>query len=342
MNNEDDDDDVIDYTKDLLNDEKDERKYNGMYENKVDRLHNLQPLPRDTRGWIIDIEKITVLKNDEWSYDTYIKSNKTITKKMVTNFIKKKENDNRWDVYEISKEFHGGRPMGTTHFNTNEIMGDHIWVVKLKPNLYNYLKEEGYVGNIEDLYENILKGNDSYTSVLHGGGHELNIDIKKIVENINKEKKEKKEFDEKKAIESKVTLHEYFLDFVNKLFSIKLKKKEKKEKTFNHTQIFKNQFKKNTFLDETSKGKLFYTYLNILKDGKFFEKKRIDSMNCPITWNIVLKEIIKMQKKSNKIYGNVYKLTLTWKGWILETTDDIRYKVNYDKLKFRREINDLV
>ena len=137
-----------------------------------------------------------------------------------------------------------------------------------------------------------------------------------------------------------VTLNEYFLDFINKLFSIKYKKKE--DKTHDHNQTYHNQFKKNTFLDVTPNGEIYYTYINIYKDGKFFEKKRIDSQNCPITWNIALKELIRMQKRNNKRYGNIYKLTLTWKGWLLETTDDIRYKVNYDNIKYSREITDLV
>ena len=178
----------IDYTQNLLKDGKDD-KYNAMFDNKVDKLNKLQPLPKDTNGWIIDVERITVLKNDEWSYDTYIKSNKTITKNMVGNLVKKIENNNNWDIKEISKEFHGGRPMGTERIDLKEFNGDLIWVVKLKPNLYNYLKEEGHVGDIEDLYENLLRGEDSYTTVLHGGSHELNVNIKEVVEKMNKKEK---------------------------------------------------------------------------------------------------------------------------------------------------------
>ena len=329
----------IDYTQNLLEDGKDE-KYNAMFDNKVDKLNKLQPLPKNTDGWIIDIERITVLKNDEWSYDTYIKSNKTITKNMVGDLIKKIENNNNWDIKEISKEFHGGRPMGTERIDLKEFNGDLIWVVKLKPNLYNYLKEEGHVGDIEDLYENLLRGDDSYTTVLHGGGHELNVNIKEVVEKINKERDLEKSIKDGNIKLKETTLHEYFLDFINKIFKIKYKKKE--EKDYKFTQIYKDQFMKNTFEEKTENGRLYYTFINIYKDGKFFEKKRIESQNCPITWNIALKELIRMQKTNTKRYGYIYKLSLTWKGWLLETTDDIRYKINYDNIKYNREITDLI
>ena len=80
----------IDYTQNLLEDGKDD-KYNAMFDNKVDKLNKLQPLPKNTNGWIIDVERITVLKNDEWSYDTYIKSNSDITKDTVIEYVNKLE-----------------------------------------------------------------------------------------------------------------------------------------------------------------------------------------------------------------------------------------------------------
>ena len=42
----------------------------------------------------------------------------------------------------------------------NEIQGENVWVVNLKPKLYEYLKREGNVGNIEDLYEQV--GGEKY------------------------------------------------------------------------------------------------------------------------------------------------------------------------------------
>ena len=99
----------------------------------------------------IYIEKISILKNDKWQYDTYIKDNRSISKSSVKKLVKKLEKD--YDVKEITYEFYGGQPMGTRMFDIKEIDGYHIWIVKLVPNVKSYLQSKGYFNNLEDEYK---------------------------------------------------------------------------------------------------------------------------------------------------------------------------------------------
>ena len=99
----------------------------------------------------IYMEKISILKNNKWQYDTYIKDNKSITKHSVKNLVKKIEKD--YDVKNIDYEFYGGQPMGTKMYDYNEIQGYHIWIVNLVPNVKAYLKTQGFLNNLEDEYD---------------------------------------------------------------------------------------------------------------------------------------------------------------------------------------------
>ena len=56
------------------------------------------------KGLVTHIEKVIVLRNGEWDYDTYIKSNKTIDKRKVKRFISKIEKDIH--SLHLKSEFH--------------------------------------------------------------------------------------------------------------------------------------------------------------------------------------------------------------------------------------------
>ncbi len=103
----------------------------------------------------IYLEKISILKNDKWQYDTYIKDNKSITKSSVKKLVKKLEKD--YDIKKIDYEFYGGQPMGTQMIDYREIEGYHIWIVYLVPNIKAYLKTTGYLNELEDEY-NLIGG----------------------------------------------------------------------------------------------------------------------------------------------------------------------------------------
>ena len=103
---------------------------------KVQRFLNKFPVDDSNKGIIYYSEKISVLKNGEWAYDTYIRSNKDITKEVVIDYINKLEK-NEYEVQDISYEFYGGQPMGTSLFDIQEINGDNVWVVNMKVNLYS-------------------------------------------------------------------------------------------------------------------------------------------------------------------------------------------------------------
>ena len=120
---------------------------------KIEHFINKFKVDDDDKGLIMYMEKIMVSRNGEWAYDTYIRANKTIDEKAVKKYISKLDKD--YEVMDISYEFHGGVPMGTLMLDYNEIQGDNVWVVNLKPKLYEFLKREGKVGNIEDLYEQV-------------------------------------------------------------------------------------------------------------------------------------------------------------------------------------------
>ena len=121
------------------------------------------------KGLVTNIEKVIVLRNGEWDYDTYIKSNKTIDKRKVKRFISKIEKD--YEIQDINYEFYGGPPMGTLMLDPGEITGDNVWVINLKPKLFEYLKKQGKIGNLEDMYNQI------------GGG--LWNNLKKQLNNVN-------------------------------------------------------------------------------------------------------------------------------------------------------------
>lgn len=265
---------------------------------KVQQFLNKFPIDDNKKGLIVFAEKVSVLKNGEWSYDTYIKSNNDITKDTVIEYIKKLEKDD-YDIQDISYEFYGGHPMGTKLFDIQEMQGEMVWVVNLKTNLYSYLKKKGNFGDLEDLY-------------VQAGG--LPEEIEKYIskDHIKKDNR---------------SINNIIVDTINKLFFIEDNKDEDlKEKYYEENKhIFEDTKQVHTHFD----GNVYYTYLNIFKDGKFLEKRKISSLENPINWKYVLSEIMRLNKYK-KHYGFVYKLSYSWnKGYILETTDDIRYFVNY-------------
>lgn len=247
------------------------------------------PINND-KGLTINVEKIMVLINGEWSFDTYIKSNNSISKKMVKKYILKLKKD--YEIEDISYEFHGGPPMGTKMVDYNEITGDNIWVVNLKPALYSYLKKKGNIGNFEDLYTQIGGSNDNFLTNIWNN---LKFEFKYI--------------------------NYIIVDTINKFFFIK----ENKEKKLD-PQLFKPVNQIITHYD----GVAYYTYLNVYKDGKYIDKMQIRSKNNPIEWKYIMNKIFEINKDS-KFYGYIYKLSHSIdKGIILETTDDQRYKINYN------------
>lgn len=269
---------------------------------KVQEHINKFPIDDSKKGLLSYVEKISVLKNGEWSYDTYIRSNDDITKGIVIDYINKLENGD-YEVQDISYEFYGGHPMGTKLYDVHEIEGENVWVVNLKANLYSYLKKKGNIGNLEELYTQM-------------GG--LPEDVEKF---INKDQLEKDD----RPISTVI------IDTINKLLFLddnNIMEKEDKIKKFEEdtSYIFNNTRQIHINYD----GESYYTYLNVYKDGKFLEKRKITSLKNPITWKYVLSEIMRLNK-FKRYYGFVYKLSYSWnKGYILETTDDIRYYVNYN------------
>lgn len=272
------------------------REINTGKDPKIQEFINKFPLKED-KGLIVYVEKISVLKNGEWSYDTYIKSNEDITKEIVIDYIKKLEGDD-FDVQDISKEFYGGHPMGTELHDIQEIEGEDVWVVNLKTNIYSYMKKKGQVGNFEDIYSQI-------------GG---------LPESVSK-------YISKDQI-PKRSINSIIVDTINKMFFIDDNEDVKEEVKFEEDNrfLFEDTKQVHTHFD----GETYYTFLNVFKDGKFLEKRKIMSLKNPINWKYVLSEILKINK--NKMhYGFAYKLSYSWnKGYILETTDDIRYFVNYN------------
>ena len=263
---------------------------------KVQEIINKFPITDTKNGLLVYVEKVSILKNGEWSYDTYIKSNDDITKESVIEFVKKLEKD-EYDIQDITYEFYGGHPMGTELFDIHEIEGEMVWVVNLKTNLYSYLKKKGNMGNLEDLYTQI-------------GGLPKNIE-KYIRDPVKDER----------------SVNTIIVDTINKLFFIEdnndldMKKKFDEENKY----LLDNTKQVHTHYD----GNTYYTFLNVYKDGKFLEKRKISSLENPINWRYILSEIMRLNKYK-KYYGFVYKLSYSWnKGYILETTDDLRYYVDY-------------
>lgn len=104
------------------------------------------------------IEKIIVLVNNVWKYDTYI-IDSDITENKVREFILSK--DKKYKIDSIKYRFHGGPPMGTIMFNYNEIKGDNVWIVNLKPNLNYILKKSN---DFENMY--VLNGGNLNDTIL--------------------------------------------------------------------------------------------------------------------------------------------------------------------------------
>lgn len=261
----------------------------------VQQFINKFPVDDNKKGLISYTEKISVLKNGEWAYDTYIRSNNDITKETVIEYINKLEK-NDYEVQDISYEFYGGPPMGTQMYDIREINGDNVWVVNMKVNLYSYLKKKGNIGNLEDLYVQV------------GGVRE---EIKKYIH--------------KDLLPKDTTsINSVIVDTINKMFFIDDNIDIVDEKK--HYDLLRDTKQVHTYYD----GSEYYTFLNVYKDGKFLEKRKITSLRNPITWDFILSEILKLNKHEN-YYGYAYKLSNSWnKGYILETTNDIRYKVKYD------------
>jgi len=117
------------------------------------------------------IEKIIVLVNKVWKYDTYIMDS-DITENKVKEFILSK--DDKFKIDSIKYEFHGGPPMGTVMFNYREIKGDNVWVVNLKPDINYFLKknkdfENMYVlngGNLNDTISSKFDGVNYYNYII--------------------------------------------------------------------------------------------------------------------------------------------------------------------------------
>ena len=267
---------------------------------KVQEYINKFPV-NDDKGLLSYVERISVLKNGEWNYDTYIRSNNDITKDIVIDYINKIEKGD-YEVQDISYEFYGGHPMGTKMYDVHEIEGENVWVVNLKANLYSYLKKKGNIGDLEDLYSQI-------------GGLPEHIEMQINEDQLQKDKR---------------PIGTVIVDTINKLLFLddnNIYEKEDKKKKFEeeNSHIFNNTRQVHTHYD----GNTYYTFLNIFKDGKFLEKRKISSLKNPITWKYILSEIMRLNN-FKRYYGFVYKLSYSWdKGYILETTDDIRYYVNY-------------
>jgi len=256
------------------------------------------PVDDNKKGLISYSEKITVLKNGEWAYDTYIRSNNDITKESVIEYINKIEK-NEYTVQDISYEFHGGPPMGTQLYDIHEITGDNVWVVNLKINLYSYLQKKGNIGNLEDLYTQVGGVRDELKEY-------INPDI---------------------LPKDTTSINSIIVDTINKIFFIE---DNYTKKDILEGEKYYDELRDVRQVHTSYDGNEYYTYLNIYKDGKFIDKIKIRSLRNPITWHFILTEILKLNKNKN-FYGYAYKLSNTWnKGYILETTSDIRYKVNYD------------
>ena len=269
----------------LINEKENKKKLYVGVKPEVEKFIEKFPLNK-SQGYVNYIEKIMVLKNGEWQYDTYIRSNKSIDKKAVKKYISKLEKE--YEVFDISYEFHGGPPMGVIMFDYKEIKGDNVWVINLKPKLYEYLKKKGIVGNLEDQYVQV------------GGNY-----FEKIWKNL------KYEFN---------NVNNIVIDTINKFFFIEE----------NEVPLDKNIYKPIDQINTHYDGYSYYTYLNVYKDGKFIDKLKIESKQNPIEWQFIMNKILELNKNS-KFYGYVYKLTHSLnKGIILETTDDPRFKINYE------------
>ena len=126
---------------------------------------------------------------------------------------------------------------------------------------------------------------------------------------------------------SQLSLNQQIIKTINELFNINDKGtrdrliKEKYDKIY-----YQDVSQTNTHFD----GHAYYTFINIFKDGKFIDKVSARSKINPISWRIIIDKILNLNKNNN-FYGYIYKLSSSFnKGLILETTDDYRYRVDYE------------
>ena len=124
---------------------------------------------------------------------------------------------------------------------------------------------------------------------------------------------------------SELSLNQEIIKTINEFFNIKDKGtkdrllKEKIDKVY-----YQDVSQTNTHFD----GEAYFTKINIFKDGKFIDKVFARSKLNPISWRIILDKILNL---NNKFYGYIYKLSSSFnKGLILETTDDYRYRIDYE------------
>ena len=117
------------------------------------------------------IEKIIVLVNNVWKYDTYIMDS-DITENKVREFIL--SNNKIYKIKDVKYKFHGGPPMGTVMYNYKEIEGENVWIVNLKPDI-NYILSKNkdfenlYVqngGNLNDKISSKFDGTKYYNYII--------------------------------------------------------------------------------------------------------------------------------------------------------------------------------
>lgn len=305
-------DDFSDLDNTLINDNYVKNTFNGS-KPEIEKFLDKFKVNDDDRGNLMYVEKVLVLRNGEWAYDTYIRANKSISKNMVKRYVNNLEKD--YEVVEVSYEFHGGPPMGTTMMDYREIQGENVWVVNLKPKLYEYLKKNGTVGNLEDLY-NQIGGNDEIEIEYD---HKLHDKYRLIHNKYNLHPSDNGIVRLGKIIGNEAhKINSLIIDTIKNVFFIE----DNEERD---TSLLNPIKQVNTFFN----GHSYYTYINVYKDGKFIDKVQVNSKQNPIEWQLIVNKIFELNKDS-KFYGYVYRLTNSFnKGLILETTDDARYKIDY-------------
>ena len=95
-----------------------------------------------------------------------------------------------------------------------------------------------------------------------------------------------------------------------------------------YTNVRKTLYKRK-LVEFDKSNNTYYLILKIYKDGKFIQDLKIENTN-KITERHILKAI-NYVNKNNDYFGYVFNLSLTWENAILETTDDKRYKIQYDE-----------